>query len=826
MKTNSALNIRHYHMKYLLIFLIILPLHLNAKNELTFSFADGFIKGTVIDHTSKNPLPFATVILKDSNNAYVTGGITDDQGNFELDRIPPGKYTFEIQFIGYENYTQAIEISTDQMSLDLGTIPIKDIGQNLEEITIKADKPLYVQKVDRMVINVGSSILSSGSTAIELLERSPGVSVNRQSGSISLVGKDGVNVMINGKISYMPQESIVQLLEGMSSDNIESIELITTPPANLDAEGNAGYINFVLKKSSDVGLNGSYSLSVGLGNGSTTQDNINFNYRKNKLNLYGNYSFLRRNQDQRFEFGRTVNDDFGNVTDLYTISYRDPIQRNHNFSLGLDYELTEKTIIGVMIDAYDQKWSMDAVNESVETENGNPKSFVELINDERNQWQYFGSNFNVKHNFKTDEYLSVNFDYLYWYNENPTNYSNSFYDENGDLIREELTNSDKTTPLSTFVSSADYSKQITEDLRLDTGVKMVLNKFENDVIVSTFDGEEFVPDPTLTNFSELEESIFALYASTDYNISKKTNAKLGLRYEHTNSELNTDKEGKVVDRTYGELFPSAFVTHQVNDSLGFSVSYVRRITRPTFNEMAPFVIFVDPTTFFSGNPAIQPAISNAFKFGTTYKSFLLSAEYSVEDESIARFQQRYDEENDRLIYESMNLDQTRIFSLTLGLPLKLSDWWRTQNTIIYLNTRVENTVDDVKRTYEQNTFQLNSIQSFKISETVSSEINLFYNGPSLMGSMEMKSNFFMNFGIQKKLGEKWGTLRFNINDIFDSSKFRSTSSFPDQNLNSVINIDFSNRTYLLTYSRNFGNKKLKSTRQRKTGSEEERRRVN
>jgi len=302
---------------------------------------------------------------------------------------------FEIQFIGYENYSQPIEISTENNSLDLGTIALKDIGQNLEEITIKADKPLYVQKVDRMVVNVGSSILSSGSTAIELLERSPGVSVNRQNGSISLVGKDGVNIMINGKISYMPQESIVQLLEGMSSDNIESIELITTPPANLDAEGNAGYINFVLKKSSDAGLNGSYSFSGGVGNGSTTQDNINFNFRKNKLNLYGNYSFLRRNQDQQFEFGRTVVDDFGNENDLYTISYRDPVQRNHNLRLGLDYELTEKTIIGIIIDAYDQKWSMDAVNESVETENGNPKSFVELINDERNQWQYFGSNLNI-----------------------------------------------------------------------------------------------------------------------------------------------------------------------------------------------------------------------------------------------------------------------------------------------------------------------------------------------------------------------------------------------------------------------------------------------
>ena len=814
-------------MKHLLIVLIlILPIQLLGHSALSFEFNDGIVTGMVIDQTTKSPLPFATIILKDLNDTYISGVITDDKGNFELDNIAVGKYLLEIQFIGYQTYTQAIEISSEHMHLDLGTIAIQDIGQSLDEITIKADKPLYVQKVDRMIINVASSILASGSTALDVLERSPGISINRQSNSISLVGKDGVRVMINGKISYMPQESIVQLLQGTSADNIESIELITTPPANMDAEGNAGYINLVMKKQSDLGLNGSYSFSGGVGNGTTTQDNINFNYRKNKFNLYGNYSFMRNSQGQQFELGRTLLDENGDLIDLYTISYRDPTQRNHNIRIGVDYELTEKTIIGVIVDAYDQKWTMDAINESVETENGEPKSYVELVNDERNQWKHFGSNLNIKHNFKESEYLSIDFDYLYFYNENPTNYSNSFYDENGDFEKEEFTQSNKTTPLSAFVSSADYSNQINEDLKLETGVKAAFSSFENDVIVATFNGEVFVPDSTLTNFSELTENILAIYASADYNISKKTNVKLGIRYEYTDSELDTDKEGKVVDRTYGEFFPSAFISHNVNDSLSFNFSYVRRITRPTFNEMAPFVIFFDPTTFFAGNPAIQPSISNAVKIGSNYKSFILSAEYSIEDGAIARFQQRYDEENERLIFEAGNLDEARVFSLTLGLPLKLTDWWKTQNTLIYLNTRIENTVDDIKRKYEQNTFQINSTQAFKITETISSEIVIFYNGPRLMGSLEMKSNFFMNFGIQKKLGDKWGTLRFNINDIFDSNLFRSTTSLPDQNVNTTADIDFSNRTFVLTYFRNFGNKKVKSSRERKTGADEERKRIN
>ena len=275
------------------------------------------IKGKVIDSSTKETIAFATVVIYDKNRKSIGGVISGDQGDFEIENIPAGKYTVEVQFIGYDNYIKELEIKSSATEMDLGTIAITNIGQSLDEVTIKADKPLFVQKVDRTIINVQSSILSSGSTALEVLERSPGVLVNRQSNSISLVGKQGLMVMINGKISYMPQASIVQMLEGMSSDNIESIELITTPPANLDAEGNAGFINIVLKKQQDVGVNGSYSLSAGVGNGTTTQDNINFNYRKNKINLFGNYSFLRRSQKQVFKFIRLKKSVRLNQTEFY-----------------------------------------------------------------------------------------------------------------------------------------------------------------------------------------------------------------------------------------------------------------------------------------------------------------------------------------------------------------------------------------------------------------------------------------------------------------------------------------------------------------------------
>lgn len=271
-------------MRFRLIALLLLSVQ--------FCFGQTAIGGKVQDDTGE-PLSFANVLLlKAGDSTLVKGTITEENGAFLLENIPQGQYVVSVSMMGFA------PVTTEQYNID-GNLEIRlppivlSEGVELDEVVVVSKKNLYVQKIDRMVINVASSILSAGSSALEILERSPGVLVDRQNSSISLVGKSGVVVMINGKQSYMPTSGLVSLLEGMNADNIETIELITAPPANFDAEGNAGFINIVLKEQTDLGLNGSYSLSFGVGNGNTTSDNINLNYRKNKLNIFGNYSFLR-----------------------------------------------------------------------------------------------------------------------------------------------------------------------------------------------------------------------------------------------------------------------------------------------------------------------------------------------------------------------------------------------------------------------------------------------------------------------------------------------------------------------------------------------------
>ncbi|CAM4093149.1 outer membrane beta-barrel family protein [Zobellia roscoffensis] len=793
-----------------------------------FSYSQETISGKVQTETSQ-PISYANILLlKASDSSFVKGAISNENGSFSIENILKGRYVISASMVGFK--TTATEEFNFEGTKELTLSPlVLSEGVELDEVIVASKKNLYVQKIDRTVINVASSILSTGSSALEILERSPGVLVDRQNSSIALIGKSGVVVMINGKQSYMPAAAVISLLEGMNAGNIETIELITTPPASFDAEGNAGFINIVLKEHTDAGLNGSYALSFGVGNGTITSDNINLNYRKDKINFFGTYSFLRDSQGQLFEFDRDFIDADDIPIHLYTISDREPIQRNHSIRTGLDYQVSGNTILGLLFWANDNKWTMDATNGSSETEAGMPSSFVELLLLERNQIQHLGFNFNLKHNFKDNKYLSLDVDYLKYDIENPTMYTNRFFDGNNDFLREELTESDKITPIDIKVGKVDYRAHSSDKVKWDVGIKGAFSNFNNDVTVGTFQGANFIEDAELTEISSLKEQILAGYSSIDYKIHEKTSLQLGLRYEHTNSELISDKRGKVVDRSFGELFPTAYISHKVNDTLSFNFSYSRRITRPTFNDMAPFVIFVDPTTFFAGNPAVQPAISNAVKFDVNYQSLIVSTQYSVEDGTISRFQSRFDEMSERLIFGASNLDETKIFSLTLGLPVTLTNWWKIQNNFTYLNTKIGNTLEGTKFKFERNTFNINHTQSFTMAKNLTSEFNINYNSPSIIsftGTAVLEEFYGLNIGIQKKFGERGGTLAFKVNDVLDSMKYTVKTDIPEQNLNTTNTFDFFNRTFLLTYSNSFGNRKLKSARQRGTGSEEERQRMN
>ncbi|MEM9848934.1 MAG: outer membrane beta-barrel family protein, partial [Bacteroidota bacterium] len=292
------------------------------------------------------------------------------------------------------------------------------------------------------------------------------------------------------------------------------------------------------------------------------------------------------------------------------------------------------------------------------------------------------------------------------------------------------------------------------------------------------------------------------------------------------SKLNTDTEGLVVDRQFGAFFPTALVSHQFNEQWSSNFSYSRRITRPTFNEIAPFVYFLDPNTFFSGNSGLQPAITDAIKLDLNYKNIFFSAQYAVQDSAIARFQQQYDPTTERLIFVSENLKNATTWSFTLGMPLDITPWWNMRINATYYCLENNGYINEELTSITQHYAQINTNQSFQLPFDLSAELAFVYTGPSLWGKNRIGANYDMTIGLQKQLGERGGTLRFNVMDVLDSNRIRLSSYEPTQNFFFNGDFDLSQRTFSLSYTRRFGNNKVKAERYRAVGAAEELKRTN
>lgn len=786
-------------------------------------FSQILISGTVNDQ-SNTALSYANVLLLNAaDSSLVKGELTDDMGLFKIEVQDQLAYIVNVSYLGYENYYSERFTPNPKQEIKFNDIVLYE-GLALEEVNIIAKKPLYEQKIDRMVVNVANTLTYAGGTAIEILERSPGVIVNRQSGSLSMLGKDGVVIMINGKLTYQPAESIIQMLEGMSADNIESIELITTPPSNFDAEGNAGYINIVLKQRTDLGLNGQINSSIAYGEGKRGSLNTNFNYRKDKINFFGNYSFVYREMYQEFYNSREVNYNSINTFSEVTTE-RDPLRTIHNGRFGIDYAFSDNTIIGILTSGYENTWEMDAFNYGFTRVNDVLDSSLDLTTNETNRGTHFMVNANLEHKFSSRHHIKLDYDILRYRIDNPTDYLVNYYDKNDNLIETENSQSTKDTPIRIKVAQLDYDYKHNEKLTFMLGGKLSLSEFENDIAVQIKQNDIWEDIYEFTNDSDWGENIYAAYSSLDFNLDENNAFKFGLRYEFTDSKLNTVKEGLVVDREFGRLFPSAFYSRTLDENQSINLSYNQRITRPTFGDMAPFAIFLDPSTYFFGNAELQAAISNNYKLDYRFKSYLLSFQYAVEDSTIAKFQDKIILESNQQAWEPVNLSDTKLFSTLVSIPVYIGNNWTMQNNFIYLWSQVNSFYEGTYVQGEKSAYTINTTQSFQFPHNISAELSGFYNSAAQDGRAEYEPIYGINFGLQKKLSNG-DRLSFNIRDVFDSVTYSGGTDIPELGFKTYADFDFSNRVFTLSYSTRFGNDKVKSARKRQTGSEAERNRVN
>ena len=777
-------------------------------------------------------VPFANVLLLNSSDSLlIKGAVSDVDGNFNLMVQNSGDYLLKISSIGYEERFQTISANSSSET-NLGTILISEQAEKLDEVVVEATKPLFEQRIDRTVINVQSSITASAGTALDVLEKSPGITIDRANNSLSLAGKQGVRIMINGKMSRMPLAAAVQMLNGMNAENVESIELITTPPAKYEAEGDAGIINIVLKQTADSGTNGSYSLFAGYGENYKWGGTVNINHRNKKFNVFGNYSFRRDFTYQTFGNNRILEmDNMGTQNEINTNSFREPLTDTHNARIGFDYQLSDKTVIGMMGTFFSYYWDMDAVNRTTTDEHFNgtttPLSITTLNNEEINDWGYYVGNASISHDINASNNLSIELDYIVYDSNNPVDYEQIFEDLDGNQGGDSTTyfRSSKITPLSTWVPRIDYSLKVNDNTTLEMGLKAAFNELENDVKIEDLVGDEWVINPELSQLAFLHEDIYAAYASMNFKISESLDAKIGIRYEHTITDLDTEEEQNVVYRNYGNLFPSVFLNKKINKENSWVLSYSRRITRPTFRDIAPFVIFLDPFTFYTGNESLLPSITDAFKAEFRHKSYLFSLQYSRDDNAIARFQPSLAEDGETQLGSAENMDFRDNFNLAVTLPFDITDWWEMQYNVIGSYQITEASYLEAPVRVEAMTLTLNGSNSFKLPKNWTFEISGFYGSPAYFGISKFDHYGALNLGIEKKLKNDGGTFRLTFTDTFNTRNFRGETYVPEENLNINRWFYLESQILNLTYTQNFGNKKLKKIRNKGNASQEEQNRI-
>jgi len=813
---NHFFQTKHLIMKLLFFFALFL-IYSEARSQ-------SDISGVMADSLDRKLDNVNVLLLRATDSGLVKGMLTDANGYFLFRDIQTGRYFLKSSYTGLNPYNSETFYISAGNDKNVGLIHLYQKTEQLDEVKVAAKKPLLEQKIDRLIINVANSITSAGSTALEILERSPDVIVDHQNNLISMNGKDGVVLMINGKMSHLPVNAVVEMLSGMSSGNIEKIELITTPPASFDAAGNAGYINIVLKENNNIGTNGSYNITLGYGKGLVSGAGININHRTNKTNIYGDISYSRIKGPFSVEGYSKIQND-GNVFEKYNSTARTDTTIQINARLGLDYQINKRTVAGILLTGSDRHFTQSEQSQSSLFKNNIPDTLTTYSNNELNDWTNYGINLNSNHNFKENTSLMLNLDYIHYKNNQPVNYFASNYDGTGDFIYSQATRSGKITYMEFWVGALDYKARIGKKINMEAGLKQTFSGFENNVSFERLDQHSWVQDDTLSAKYKLDENYSAAYVSFDVPFNDKTEAKFGLRYEYTNSNLGTETTKNIVDRHYGNLFPTFFLSHSLDENNRINLSYNARINRPSFNDLAPFTYYLDAKTVLTGNPALQASITNMIKTDYIFKSYVFSISYSVEKNAITGFQPEIDSNRLTTILRPQNLDNQKIISAIISLPVRVNDWWTIQFNITGLWQQVNAIYqkEPVRLSYAN--INIYGSQQFKLPKKFSLELSGFYQSKSLSGISTVKPFGTLDIGLKKNLGQK-SSLQFNASNILNTMKIRTVTDLPEQNLVGRFNLNFSQPTYKITFTHNFGKQKLKGKRERSTGAEEEKGRVN
>ena len=788
----------------------------------------------------EQPIPFANILLLNSSDpSLVKGSLTDEKGSFLLDNINPGSYILRFSGVGFQAWNSPVfEITASVIQKDFGVLVMQEDTRQLGEVVIRTEKPLFEQRVDGTVINVESSVLSKGSSALNILERSPGVVIDHRNNSIELNGKSGVMVMLNGKIMRLPLAQVVTMLNGMSANDIEKIELLTTPPSRYDADGNAGLINIVLKRNKKQGTNGAVSATAGHGWGEKGTASANIARNTGKVDTYASYTFSHdRTYSDLFITSTQNMPVLGGEMNVIVTDTAHVVHNNHNAAVGLDARINAKTLVGGSVNYNSNNTSSTTFAHA--DYNVVPDSLL-LFNGKisgTNHWTNLISSVYLEKEISTGEKLNLDIDYLYFKNDNPSQVQSSFLNRNGN----EAGNNDSlfaasqkgfaNTAIQVGVLKMDYTKQLSKKLKLETGFKTTYTAGSSlSGIESLVDGK-WVNRSEISNDVDMNERIGAAYASANAQLNPRVNLVIGTRFEysHTHMDDPRNKENSL-DRKLGALFPNISLSNKINDHSEILLSYSKRISRPSYNDLASYVAYSDPAAVYTGNPSLKPTITHNLKLGYNYDNYTFSLLLSRDISPIVRYQLTERPGGNLLYISPQNLDYQNNITFQTSLPWKINNWW-TMNYSFSGGPRqfkVTYTRKPAEKTYFG--YSANFSQTFRLPQNFQIEISGWYNSFSYNGSFKVDGFGTLNAGIKKELKNNHGTFQLAVSDIFRTMQLHTHYGALTEeafSIKSHVTINTESRRYpivKLTYSRPFGNA-IRDRKPRGSVSNDERERI-
>jgi hypothetical protein len=727
-----------------------------------------------------------------------------------------------------------IKLFTSMVPVLIGTITLStaaiaqhtvdSTGKQLDNIIITSKKPLIVHKGDKTIINIAGSILGSGNTAMEILARAPGVSIDNE-GNISLKGKRGVSVMMDGKFTYLSAEQLANLLRSTSANIIESIELIYNPSSKYDAEGSAGMINIKFKKNTSYGTNGSIMAGIGYGSNYKTNTGLSINHRSDKLNLFGNLTYDKLKEFENLQVQRSNNSFAGNT--FFNVAGQDLIWRsNGNYKAGLDYSVNEKSVIGFMTTGY---LNHTAINAGSRTAIGSTAvvtdSIIQSINPYKSRFNNQNYNLNFKSTLDTlGQEINADIDYSNFNSISSVTNSNYFSDPGGKELKAPiLFRTQSPANIHIWAAKADYSYPLSTKSKLETGIKSSFVKTDNNYQFEDFQPAGWENNTLRSNRFVYKEYINAAYLNLNQSFSS-TSIQLGLRAEQTRSEGNSMTTQSLVKRSYMDFFPSVVLSQTVKVEHEIGLSYNRRIDRPDYQSLNPFVSFTDLYTLEQGNPLLNPQYTNSFNISYTYKKKLsLGIGYS-HTSNVITSTFITDSVKKTLTLSEQNLALQRLYDLNISSPVTITTWWESSNelNIFYRNFSSPDLMGTPFNSRKMS-YAFNTVHTLKVSPAVNAELSFNYQSPQVYGTYLARPIYSTNVGISKTFAAQRATIRLAVNDLFNTQEIRIRSTVINQDYHLAQKAE--SRIFRLGLTYNFGSNKIKAVRERSNGAAGEQQRV-